>query len=292
MFTQFFGNYLLHQQLVSPEHLSDALQNMKKTRLKLGVLAINAGLMTAEQVEAAHTEQQRIDKRIGDVLVDMGYLTRTQVEDLLKTQPAGHLLLGQTLVDNGYMTTIQFEHALNSYKLENSISDADLLDGNDEATSKLIDNFYNFNASGNSAYIRDYVFLLFKNLIRFIGDDFTPMEAVPLSGNLSDCIAQKMEGSMSAVAIIDADDDAMIEFASRFANERLTEADEYVHSCVSEFINLHNGLFAVNMSNDNGVELKLEPQCRYDDLDICELKNACVIPVCFSFGTVRFIISM
>ena len=76
MFTQFFGNYLLHQQLVSPEHLSEVLQSMKTTRLKLGVLAINAGYMTAEQVEKAHTEQQRVDKRIGEVMVDMGFLTK------------------------------------------------------------------------------------------------------------------------------------------------------------------------------------------------------------------------
>ena len=56
MFTQFFGNYLLNQNLVSPEHLAEALQQQSKTRMKLGVLAINEGLLSAEQVEKAHKE--------------------------------------------------------------------------------------------------------------------------------------------------------------------------------------------------------------------------------------------
>ncbi len=291
MFTQFFGNYLLHQQLVSPEHLSEVLQSMKTTRLKLGVLAINAGLMTAAQVEKAHLEQQRVDKRIGEVMVDMGFLTKDQVEALFQTQPAGHLLLGQALVDNGYMTNSQFEQALNSYKQENSISENDFDNGSDEAASKLVKHFYNFGGGDSSAYMTSYVSLLFKNLIRFIGDDFTPMDAKPVAGEISNCVVQRIEGGLSAITIIDADNAAMIEFASRFAKEELTEADEYTQACVSEFINLHNGLFAVNMSNDNGIELKLEPQCYYDNMDLGELKNACVIPVCFSFGTVNFIIS-
>ncbi len=291
MFTQYFGINLLHHQLVSPEHLSEVLQSMKTTRLKLGVLAINAGLMTAEQVEKAHNEQQRVDKRIGDVMVDMGYLTKDQVEGLFQTQPAGHLLLSQALVDNGYMTNAQFEQALNSYKSENSFSDSDIDDGNDESAAKLVKHFYHFNSNANAEYITEYLSLLFKNLIRFIGDDFTPMDAVALSGDLTNCVVQRIEGGLSAITIIDADTSAMIEFASRFAKEELTDAGEYTQACVSEFINLHNGLFAVNMSNDNGIELKLEPQCFYENMDVSELKNACVIPVCFSFGTVNFIIS-
>jgi len=292
MFTQFFGNYLLHHQLVSPEHLSEVLQSMKTTRLKLGVLAINAGLMTAAQVEKAHLEQQRVDKRIGEVMVDMGFLTKDQVEDLFKTQPAGHLLLGQALVDNGYMTNSQFEQALICYKHENSISESDFDDGNDEAAARLVKHFYNFGGGEGSVYMTSYVSLLFKNLIRFIGDDFTPMDAKPVTGEISNCVVQRIEGGLSAITIIDADNAAMIEFASRFAKEELTDADEYTQACVSEFINLHNGLFAVNMSNDNGIELKLEPQCFYDSMDLGELKNACVIPVCFSFGTVNFIVSL
>ncbi|MDE6763052.1 MAG: chemotaxis protein CheX [Oscillospiraceae bacterium] len=292
MFTQFFGNYLLQRQLVSPEHLSEVLRAMKTTRPQLGVLAINAGLMTAVQVEKAHKEQLHADKRIGDVMVDMGYISRENVESLLKTQPAGHLVLGQALVNSGYMTTAQFEQALNAYKTENHISEADFGSESDVSAQRLVRNFYNFNSINGSGYMTGYVSLLFKNLIRFIGSDFTPMDAHALMGALSDCAAQRIDGGLRAITIIDADASSMIEFASRFTNKQLVAEDDYTHACISNFINIHNGLFAENMSGSSGIKLNLEPQRFYERFDISELGNACVIPVCFSFGTVNFIVAI
>ena len=70
MFTQFFGNYLLSNNLVTCEQLSEALFPKTPHRLKLGTIAINEGLVTAEQVEIAHRKQQQEDKRIGDVMVE------------------------------------------------------------------------------------------------------------------------------------------------------------------------------------------------------------------------------
>lgn len=291
MFTQFFGNYLLNQNLVSPEHLAEALRLQNQTRLKLGVLAINEGLLTAKQVELAHKEQQRADKRIGDVMVGMGLLTKKQVDSLLNIQPSGHLLLGQTLVDRGYMTTSQFEAALSAYKRENSITDEDFKNIDDGTVRRLVDHFYSFDSNG-AIYLTSYVSLLFRNLVRFIGDDFTPMDARAFCGAVLKCIEQRISGGLSAITLVDADASTMIEFASRFAKESLTDDDEYTHACVSEFLNLNNGLFAVNVSNDTGLELKLEPQSYYDSLDIKSLSDACVIPVRFSFGEVDFIISM
>lgn len=293
MFTQFFGNYLLNKGLVSPDCLADALAKQKDTRLKLGVLAINAGIMTAAQVDKVHAEQQRVDKRIGDIMVDMGYATREQIEELFKTQPSGHLLLGQALVDSGYMTNTQFEQALTSYKAENGISDADFYNPEENSTNKLVRRFYKFRDDSNVTYLTGYITLLFKNLVRFIGDDFTPLDAEYVSDKLcNNCIGQKMEGSVKAIAVIDADEDASIEFASRFSGEKLSVNDDYTQACISEFLNLHNGLFAVNVSNQGGGEIKLQPQAFYQTLNLSELDNAYVIPFSFSFGTINFIISI
>ena len=292
MFTQFFGNYLLRRQLVTPQQLSEALTIQKNTRLRLGVLAINAGLLTAEQVEKAHIEQQRTDKRIGDVMVEMNFLTREQVEELFKTQPAGHLLLGQALVDKGYMTNAGFESAINSYKAENSISDSDISNADEALAMKLISNFYKFDADIRSDYIRSYISMLFKNLIRFIGYDFAPLESVNSENIIRNVVMQDISGGMNMSTMIYGDDSVMVELASRFSGEALDDYDEYTQACVSEFLNLHNGLFAVNISNDKGVELQFEPQCCYETFDMVGLSRACVIPVNYSFGTVNFVIQL
>ena len=101
MFAQFFGGYLFNHKLCTAEDLTQAFEAKKHTRLRLGVLAINAGLMTAEQVEHVNITQQSVDKRFGDLAVELGYVTADDVEKLLAQQRTDYLLLGQTLVNNG-----------------------------------------------------------------------------------------------------------------------------------------------------------------------------------------------
>lgn len=289
MFTQFFGNYLLNKGLVSASQLADALAAQKKTRTKLGVLAINAGYMTAAQVDMVHAEQQRVDKRIGDIAVDMGFLTRDQVEELLSSQGAAHLQLGQALVDIGAMDNGSFADALRSYKEENSLTDVDFNDKNGNRINEVIEKFYNFSNEKNGDMLSDYVTLLFKNIIRFIGDDFTPLTPEKLSSiNVKFAAVQKMSGGFEARTAIMAGERAYINFGSRYAGEELTEVDEMTEASNGEFLNLHNGLFCVNVSNEKQTEVKLDPQEYIKDGSISGIVYT--VPMAFSFGTVCFLI--
>lgn len=290
MFTQFFGNYLLNKRLVLPEQLSEALSVLKTTRVKLGVLAINAGYMTAEQVEKVHAEQQRVDKRIGEIAVDMGFMTGEQVEKLFAQQSGTHLILGQALVDKGYMTNSQFEAALNSYKEENSLSDSDFKDNDNEKIQQVIRSFYDFDDSEDELMV-EYIDLLFKNIVRFIGDDFMPMNCEKVTEySFTNAGMQHIKGEFSCTSAIDAEDKAYIEFGSRYAGEQLTAVDEMADACAGEFLNLHNGLFAVNVSNDTGRELTLEPQEVIRGNKITGMIDTYKIPLIFPFGTVTFIL--
>ena len=194
MFAQFFGGYLFNHKLCTAEDLTQAFEAKKHTRLRLGVLAINAGLMTAEQVEHVNITQQSVDKRFGDLAVELGYVTADDVEKLLAQQPTDYLLLGQTLVNNGALTNAEFEKALKDYKAENQITD-DISDNQTETLHNLINEFYHFDNDENARICTDYVTLLFKNLIRFIGDDFTPMEASVIKNFAAEHIViQKING--------------------------------------------------------------------------------------------------
>lgn len=292
MFTQFFGNYLLNQKLVTSEQLTEALELQKTTRLKIGVLAINAGYMTAEQINRVHEKQAMVDKRLGDLAVEMGYLTPEQLDELLHTQKTGHLLLGQALVDKGYMTNAQFEAALKDYKTRNSITDADFTDNQNDKISSVIKNFYHFGSFKNADVFTDYVSLFFKNVIRFIGDDFTPLDAKMTNELKSGWFSgQTVKGQFGAFTAISGGEEAYIGFASRFANENLTTVDEMTTASVGEFLNLHNGLFTVNVSNDMGVNLEITPQIVGSDKTIRTESEMFCIPICFSFGTINLILS-
>ncbi|MCH5325390.1 MAG: chemotaxis protein CheX [Eubacterium sp.] len=294
MFTQFFGSYLLNRQIVSADNLKKAIELKSSTRVKLGVLAINAGYMTAKQVDDVHRMQATVDKRIGDIAVEMGYLTAEQVDELLSTQKTGCLVLGQTLVDMGCLTNEEFENALNGYKTENQLEDEDFVTENANKSGAVIGSFYKIDEkkTKNPELIAQYIDILFKNLIRFIGDDFTPLsDGVVVDGNTA--VTQAIGGGFEAVTSVIADDKALVEFASRYAEEKLTENDEYTKDVVSEFLNLSNGLFTVNVSNNIGKELSLAPQETKTAAAVkaIKAKYALMIPVAFSFGTVIFTIA-
>lgn len=291
MFTQFFGSYLLNKKIVSPANLRVALEKKDTTRVKLGVLAINAVYMTAKQVDAVHRKQATVDKRIGDIAVDMGYLTEAQVEELLSSQKTGCLLLGQALVDMGCLTNEEFETVLNDYKKENGLTDKDFSNEDNEKTENVISSFFAIEGEYKD-YCSEYVNVLFKNLIRFVGDDFTPLQSAVTDSN-DTAVIQELCGDFNAVSAITADNKAAAVFASRFAEEEITDMD-YANDAISEFLNLSNGLYNVNISETTGKEIGLNPQETTTSSAVSGIKSkfTLTIPVEYTFGTVVFTLAV
>ena len=292
MYTQFLGNYLLNKGYVTSEQLVEALQYQKTVHLKLGVLAIHAGYMTASQVEQVHIMQTHKNGKFGELAIEAGFLTEEQVDFLLNSQKPDYLLLSQALVDKGYMTTAQFERAMLEYQSEYEITENDFADEKDDKVMQLIQNFYKLDSDEDSEMFTQYITLLFNNIIRFIGKDFTPHEPVKLAIYPTDkCVSQEINGEFSTTTAVDMDEDSFIAFASRYAGEDFTENDEYVQASVEDFINLNNGLYVVNLSNEASVELSLEPPLLQCDMELKENTEYYQLPVTFPFGTVNFIVT-
>lgn len=292
MYTQFFGSYLLNKEYITMNQLIEVLEFQKNVRLKLGVLAINAGYMTADQVNKVHRLQLKIDKMFGSIAVEMGYLTDDQVSELLKSQNIGYILLGQALVDKGYMTNSRFENAIEEYKKECKIKDTDFTLVQSERMLEVIENFYEFESFEDASIYTEYISLLFKNLVRFVGDDFIPMKSITIRDfECKNFTCQRMSGEFSAYTALETDDNTLIKFSSRFSGEDYVELDEYVRASFSEFMNLTNGIFCVNMSNSDRMELDLTPQYFDRNRKIIKLKNAFCIPIKFTFGIVNFLIA-
>lgn len=292
MFAQFFGSYLLNNGIVSTDDLAQAFEDKKHTRMRLGVLAINAGLMTSDQVEHVNVTQQSVDKRFGDLAVELGYVTNEDVGRLLSEQPTDYLLLGQTLVNNGAMSNATFESAIVDYKAKNDLSAEDISGNQNEKLAQLVKEFYHFDTAKNARIYTDYTTLLFKNIIRFIGDDFTPLEATIVHNyEAKHLVKQEITGGYSSICCIASDSEEYLAFAERFAKESFSEIDDFVDATVGEFLNVHNGLYAVNESNEHGIELTLNPQEIFTNQTVEFGKPAFCIPVSFSFGEINFIIS-
>lgn len=262
MFAQFFGHYLLNQGIITSSQLQEAMASQKDTRVKLGVLAINQEYMTASQVEQVHQTQMTMDKRFGEIAVELGFLTEEQVEHLLSSQKSAHLLLGQALIDQNVLTYDSFSEALSRFKKENSLSDeqfASIMNGDIDTliSSVLL-------KEEKEKWMTDYISLFAKNLIRFVDTEIriemgNMVEAHSYDWFVSQEIATE-HNAISRKVAIGGDQPSFLRLASRYADESIKEADDMMQASVGEFLNLHNGIFLVNMSNNLHVELELKPQ--------------------------------
>ncbi len=292
MYSQFLGNFILNNRLVTPEQLAFALEVKSTIRMKLGVMAINARYMTAKQVEEVHKKQSTVDKRFGDIAIELGYMTNKQVDDLLSMQKTGSLLLGQALIDTGALTTQQFEDALYEYQQLYHIPNDDMMSEKHDVINSIVSEFYHFGDHNTAKLLTNYISILYKNIIRFIGDDFIPLDATVISNFHCRILnGQDIKGEYNIFTGIEGSVSATHQFASRYAEEEIDEELEYSNAVVGEFLNLTNGLFSVNMSNDQNIELDLQPQFNSENQILCIQASTFCIPVKFTFGTINFILA-
>ena len=293
MYSQFFGNYLLSKQAVTKEQLILAIEEQHIRHLKVGTLAIHAGLMTTEQVDHVLMRQAHENKRFGELAVEEGFLTKEQVMELLNKQIPIYLLIGERLVENGALTDAQLEELILSYQKENELSK--LIDSSTqmENLEDLIRNLFLVTVSDIPDYLLQYLSVLFHNLVRLVGEDFLPLNPILCKEYLTNhCSAQIVNGEYSLTSYLDFEEDTAIAFASRYANEEFSEYDEYVRAAMEDFMNIHNGLFCVNASNEKSIELSLNAPTVFDNTLISFTSNMLHLPIVYPFGTLNILIKV
>jgi CheY-specific phosphatase CheX len=286
MFSQYFGHYLLNHELITREQLADVLEYQKSVHVKFGVIAVDEDFMTSSQVEEVHEKQKQVDKRFGEIAIELGYLSDDQVEALISKQKQKHLFLAQALVDRGYMTIEQFSQSLNQYKKENSLSDAQFEELKSGSIDALVENIL---VDDQKSIYGKYVTLFAKNVIRFI-DDQVHLEVSNADVAQQDkwLVHQEILGESPLFTAITANEEVFLHIASKHAEEELTEVDELAKASVSEFLNLTNGIYLVNMSNW-GVELNMKPQSINENVKVSG--ELTCIKVQTSFGSFQLLLS-
>ena len=292
MYAQFFGNYLLSHG-ITKEQLMHAMQEANNEHPKLGTLAMHAGYMSASEVDRVIIMQTHEDKRFGELAIREGYLTEAQVTELLQTQNPNFLLLGQALLNDGVINNEQLQSLIIGYQSENELYDADMSAETKDIVDHLVENFFVIAERPLSPGELSFLHLLFNDLVRFIGDDFSPVRPELCKEYPTNyCIRQQINGKFSIRTYIDMPESTCIAFASRYVNEDFHSFDEYVQSSLEDFLNLHNGLFNVNVSNDDSIELFLNPPVSMENTLISSASNMILLPIMYPFGILNFLIKL
>ncbi len=284
MYTHFFGNYLYSNKIITKQELKEALEKKSNSRIKMGVLAINKGLMTAMEVHKILDKQTKVDMRFGEIATEMGYLNHDQVADLIKEQRKSYLLLAQALLDISAITYDQFEEALKLFKLKYSVDEIGESNYEDDELQKMVARFVDPSDNRTNQHVK-YITLLIRNLVRFIGDDFILLDySEPISDRTIQ-ISQLMDIAPSFYTNMYAERDVLVHFVSRFINENLTDYSSAVENGAVDFLNLHNGLYCISCKDQGDREVPAPTVSKG------KLENddpAMVLRVLYPFGEVAF----
>lgn len=261
MFGIYFGKYLQDKGVITEAQQKEMLEEVKSSRLRMGLLAIVNGMMTESQAEEVNQMQQMYDRRFGDLAVEKGYLTNEQVEALLKMQGDQYLLFVQALNDHGYLTLEEIQKELKAYKKDERLSALDMDAIKSSDLDKIVPVFTK--ECSIPPVMKDYIALMARNVVRFIDTDLRLEQTVRINSYQAAFMAsQELEGEFNFFVGISGEQEAVIEAASVFGREEFQAVDEDSLDAVSEFINCNNGLYASKLSEEE-IELELLPPMMY-----------------------------
>ncbi len=139
------------------------------------------------------------------------------------------------------------------------------------------------------AYMSELLF----NLNRFVEDSAASQKLKGVKTLPENCfLSQNITGDYQAFTALYADEEVLTEFAARYSKFELDHYDSIVNELAADFMNLHNGLFVVNLSDTEDVESSLEPPVLEPPAKPFTLhEKIWILPVKFSFGIVNFVLS-
>lgn len=293
MFSQFFGNYLFSNGYVTKEQLIPALIRQSKETLLVRTLALYAGYMSAQEIKHIAELQQEENKKFSELAIKYGYLTHNQVMELLNMKAPNFLVLGQILINDGIFTYEEFENILTDYRSQSEFLDFELNEENRNDFHRLVEDFAIISETAIPDFGKSYLELLFNNLVRYIGDDFSTLPPSLCTEFATECcVSQTIEGPYVVNTYFNMDEATAIAFAERYSGDSYSEMDEFVLAAMDDLLNLHNGLFIVNASNDSLNELNIGVIDHHLNT-IINFENATYLfPICYPFGIVYFIMEI
>ena len=250
MFIQLFSNYLVGQSVITIEQRDSFQDEIQKTRVKLGTIAVAEGLLTEAQAEEINHQQTQQDRRFGDIAIELKYLTEEQVSELLNRQGDESMKFFQLLVDTTDLSMEAVTEHLNGFQKVHGFTDEELAAVQKDDFESIIPLF----ATVRDSTITDLAGLVMRNLTRFVTNNFyfgRMKKATEYSYSM--LAGQKSIGDSNIFLGFSATNelDGIIKLAKNYAKSVTITSSDEVYDAVCEFANLNNGLFDSVLSDDD-----------------------------------------
>lgn len=232
MGNRYFSQYLLNKGVLTPDNISYILPKSANAVPTLTVLAVQQGMFSDAQIE----------KIKGGAAADE-LLTGAQTESLKGMTPGRDAFIAQMLLDEQITDIAQLNALFRECDSDDvhPVKDAVVrFIGEDEKLSHVVDVYC------------DYSEMFIGALQRFMNTDAVVLPGQEIkSADGARLASQGMGGHLSLSAGLMAADEVLLEMARRYSGEDLQSVDDMAEDCVTEFINVLNGLFIVNLSSQD-----------------------------------------
>ena len=241
MFFRLFGNYLKDKNLLDENQLDALMQYRKENRVKLGMLAVEQGLMTAEQAEEVNHLQAIQDKRFGEIAIEKSYLTEADMEQLIKKQGNPYYLFLQAVQEKGYLSKNAVTGMRETYRDEKDLTETQM----DVIASGTVDEIADILLEAENAHAEGLIKLAVRNIVRFVSTDIY-FERIACVNKLeaAQMASQQITASVPMQLGLVSENGELLELACIYGREEFSELDADAYDAVCEFINCNNGLYA------------------------------------------------
>lgn len=164
---------------------------------------------------------------------------------------------------------------------------------NKKLTANLLSTSNLSSMNNMTSFVKTYIEKLIYNITTYVDAQITVGRIEqPSDYNGANELSQEITGIPSAFSGVDAPSETLTLFAEKYSHLGITQFDALAKEAILDFLNLHNGLFVVQLSKDNICELSLNVPKQNGNytVDHAEYKSITVIPVMFSFGTINFLL--
>jgi len=162
--------------------------------------------------------------------------------------PGDSLRFAQVLLDEGRLDCLRMEQLFK----DSDVNAGDIIRA---SVRRLAGNDLKTEAEAYG----DFAEIFMRSFIRFMDTPAVIDNREPILGDKdqSHIVSQRLIGDLSMTTGILSADDVFIEMARRYSHEDINEVDELAADSLTEFLNVVNGLFAVDMARqDRDVDLE------------------------------------
>jgi len=301
MFSQYFGQYLFNEGILTAEQLYNIFEYKESVKVKLGTLAMTSGLVSAAQVEEILEIQKTDSRRFGEIAIEKEYLTVQQVEQMLNAQKNTHVSLSQALVNQKYLSYGEIERHLENFYHQHSsttISQNLIKPIEPKDIEAVVKMFMNFSESGSNAkWYYNYVTYFLKHF----SQQFNENPAISSMAYGSESASKRLpkntffwritqnipHGIHLKISIV-MDEATLSEVAKRL--NKSVSVTEAPANFITRYFNTHNNEFWSSIlcnkeSDDDKIATKLPPAAAFRQKPPFDCEGY-IIPVACSFGQI------